>query len=35
MTETGKKKKRVLDAYEGFVKQMKNFWDEQQYKHEE
>ncbi|AQQ54646.1 dioxygenase family protein [Planococcus lenghuensis] len=35
MTETVTKNERVAKAYEGFVKHMKNFLDEQQFNHEE
>ena len=35
MTEVATKNPRVLEAYEGFVKHLKNFLDEQQFNHEE
>ena len=35
MTEVTTKNPRVLGAYEGFVKHLKNFLDEQQFNHEE
>jgi len=35
MTEVATKNPRVLSAYEGFVKHIKNFLDEQQFNHEE
>ena len=35
MAEVAVKNKRVLEAYEGFVKHMKAFLEEQQFNHEE